>query len=1496
MLKQDAHIFSGMQRDMSISKQKPEFLWDAHNIRITAKEGDNLLSITNEKGTSEVTLTFNESSYTNLVGTYLGHCVINNYLVVFTKDTSKATNGDYIYRINKENKYTVDVLYEGDLRFDVNCPIETLGIYENKKIQKVYWIDGINQPREINIVKEVIDDTTVAAIRNKYKSIPSPFDFVRSQSLDSKLCVQREEGSNGTFESGVIQYALTYYDKYGQETNISYVTPLFYIGFHNRGGSPEEKVGIAFKVTITNLDKNFDFARVYSIYRSSINATPVVKRLIDISTHSASSGNSVFYYRTNDLIYVNGKYIVANPAVQLKPYKGSLTEHKPYYYYAKQTASSKIVITLPMENKKIIFPDDVEDIWISPRNTLGPGNVNDGVLIHAEGKFFKVTKGNLTSENSNETSFIDNGMIGDNIDPTSLLYMGGEKITASAITQKDGTLFLGNITITRPTVELYTDTLGPPIHKDVSRTLILDNPSKSNLYTYTTLLTARDEKTGYLTNPAGFKYGEYYRFGVQFQYETGKWSNPIFVGDSRIEGDKPTITNNILTIPAHSVDVDLRSIPAEYKKVRGVVVFPTLQDRTIVAQGIGCPTVYNLSDRYNGIPHAQSSWFFRPVPSDDFNNDGSDAERGAVVEYLHDHLLFSHGNRGAEIQGTPEFINSNGYLDRFPKDTYMTFAFQDATTQSFSEKDCTSLFAVDRSILTFHSPDVEFDSSFSSLDFTGLHIYSVGSVVFNSCIGDISIQTSSPVINSDGTGFIHRTVSNTDGSKALVAGLFYSDYLVDDVEAKFNAYKEQSFDYLFMVYPWQKSGSINNDVIRPANAGTRSSVLSKKKISNLRFSKGTTWSNREFMSKTADIQLFDSDKVTMLRLANTHSYYGNIDTVIAPIKNFSVVFSNGDYHSLHPGKMDSNCKGVTAVRPAFDDKSETFLCFTWNRGDMGKAWHRDCNQYNGLRHPNYSAVIDQSHIGDSNGVIASSKESIRMKYKSGKHLVLDFNGDALEASTPGLPMFEIVREYDSDTIFGGTGKDALHSNLWIPAGEPIDINRSDKTTVTYVYGDTWYQRYDCLKTYPFTLEDENSIVEIASFLCETRINIDGRYDKNRGQASNLVTTPTNFNLLNPVYSQLNNFFTYRILDSDYYKLSEYQNSITWSKEKSSASIVDTWSNITMANILDLDGNKGVVTSLITVNDNIYCFQENGISQIMFNSRVQIPTSDGVPVEISNNYKVDGSRYISDTMGVKNKWNIMKSTSGLYFIDSVSHSLYNLSQGLTNVSMTHGFSHWYDTQNVDMPWLPNSYSTKLFYDNNGNDLYTVSDSTSLVFSETLGQFTSFMSYENTPAMFNIGTDFYAIKNSRDSALNTDVCKIHKLFAGDYNNFFGHYIPFDITFISNADSSLDKIFTNIDLRIDFWKGGQLLHKKCFDYIRVWNEYQDTGVKPLTFSNAKPSNLKKKFRIWRLNIPRDNDKKLDRIRNTWTKIKLGMNHGETISEGVNIVLHDLSVYYHI
>ena len=85
--------------------------------------------------------------------------------------------------------------------------------------------------------------------------------------------------------------------------------------------------------------------------------------------------------------------------------------------------------------------------------------------------------------------------------------------------------------------------------------------------------------------------------------------------------------------------------------------------------------------------------------------------------------------------------------------------------------------------------------------------------------------------------------------------------------------------------------------------------------------------------------------------------------------------------------------------------------------------------------------------------------------------------------------------------------------------------------------------------------------------------------------------------------------------------------------------------------------------------------------------------------------------------------------------------------------------------------------------------------------------------------------------------------------------------------------------------------------FNTIRVWNEYQDTGEISLQFINDTYINMKKKFRIWRMDIPRDKDHVRQRIRNTWSKVKFTMNKPQTLSDKIHdMEIHDIGVVYYL
>ena len=572
------------------------------------------------------------------------------------------------------------------------------------------------------------------------------------------------------------------------------------------------------------------------------------------------------------------------------------------------------------------------------------------------------------------------------------------------------------------------------------------------------------------------------------------------------------------------------------------------------------------------------------------------------------------------------------------------------------------------------------------------------------------------------------------------------------------------------------------------------------------------------------------------------------------------------------GWNNSLFNGSTTV-----DFTSTDWCKTLKNMDTDHGLYRGVYHWNGGNsnwsfwspdHGEDTSVDDI--IGDEFNDLIIKKLNVRMKYKSSPHVAMGISN--INESTNQLAIVELYRETDSTTRFGGTSTDALRENTWIPCGEPVPLNTDGNVVYYYDYGDTYYQRYDCLKTYPFTREDPNQIVEIGSFMLETRVNIDGRYDRNRGQMNNLNMSPTNFNLMNPVYSQLNNFFSYKIQDDDYYRNNVFPNQLTWSLTKTPGADVDLWSNVNLGSVLDMDGSKGVITSLRRMNEMLLCFQDSGLAQILYDETTQISSTAGVPIEIANSGKVQGKRYISDTIGCTNKWSIVSGTTGLFFMDANDRSIYRFNGQLENISTQAGFNTWcklyfpVSSQKWN-PTFPETNEKSAFlsvYDRQNQEILFLSSRVCLAFSEKLGCFTSFYDYYDTPFFCNLD----------DTGVWLRGQSLWKHQAGDYCKFFGVPRPFSTILIGNPDPQFSKIFTNAEFRASVdndgvEKNGVFTPYLPFDILETWNEYQH-GIAYLAnqrghramqhHTRDNEASLKRKFRIWRCDIPRDNADNLD------------------------------------
>lgn len=1776
----------GMNTNMSFKFQSNEYATYMKNIRLT-EDNNGVLSLQFEKG--------NKILNTGISGCVIGTCVLNKYLVLFTQKTEAhrrpdgsivSYNIDSIYRLEiVDNELITAQLFEGSLNFDTKYPIETLGVYENENIQKVYFIDGKNQARVINILE---DYTAKYEDIIEYKA--TAFDFVPELQLNESISIKKIIGT-GEFPQGTIQYVFSYYNKNGRQSNLFTQSDLQYLAY-NKGVSPEEKVNCSFKIYIDNVDRQFDYLRIYSIIRTSQDATPTVKRVVDLSISDTNKNKTslskvstlntgsnlddfgktmevtniakfeqidnynnglyvqgaVCYGKYLFQAYIGGKFIdiidletnqkqallTINIDVNTRAYHGNVLSfgkdiapgsNFPYLYYSCENNSNPQILVIKItssnadsnqwtgelvqtiylpesnggnsqngstdisttfkhyyqngcidaennciwvsgytmesfnsnigayDNNKLIYRkyelpsvsekkvyfsyNNVLDSFILPfkKGTQGmvirnnklyqcfgydKGDVYDEFLdcinlstkqIFHSYQFPKtqlaglgeelespyIYKNNLylsatvnswryytlwsisfngggdiiippeppIPEEKADISFIDNGSIGDIIDPTELLYLGGNTICPNTFEQKDGTLFIGNYTINNNDISEETaikirNLLGNKLGFKYRATSI-SYKGKNDYYNYEGQLGESDV--------AGFKYMEWYGVAIQFQNKNGRFSSPIYLGSTRNYFPPSIVDYNLseevgVNRGELNLDIDITELVKIidtniWVKARLLIVNPTNSLKTVLCQGIISSTVFNYRDRYNNAPFTMSSWrmnslgkhlnslFANSISWGEIQNIEFSKSPIIIGEssttkinikctiYLgyYRTIVISEDNRVLYDKTSPTTIKAKENLKKWNSNIDITKISDDSwknnatILQEIKINDVDTIvndfgecFAYDESLVTFNSPDIE--NQYNNIN-KNAKLRIIGILKSNPLFSNYLIQGSD--LNDPSKGNVP-----TKNIKNFTSALLWRD--MDSSWDNLGDY-DANKDWLFATYLWHRETSYSDNGIEKKNSdGNSRKVWSKpvkKIISNTR--ECTTSYLRDSLSYIDDIEEI-----------NKFNYYE------LPIDDIKVITTNND--AIY--KLNSNMGNSYTETLSYT--SDTNKLFPTNNeypiyGQQYYAYNEDSIS----DYITYNTII-------VDGKAVTSKDPVRIKYRETPHAIISFGSK--NNSTVKLPRMSInhkseidrvgedavtrrlfwntknnsytkdfiwtkyINEYtnymnptdignnyffynanpsindyyyladlcvqDPDTSpyeLSNGNKDIISQYSFIPAGEAINLT-GETISLRGNHGDTYYQRWDCLKTFPYSTDDKNQYIDITSFFVESRINLDGRYDKQRGLKYNLGVLNTNFNLINKSYTQRNNFFNYRQIEDE--GVNNFPNQITISKTKVLGEDVDSWTNITLASVFDLDGDKGKLNAIRKINNDLYCFQDSGVSRLLYNSRVQVNTSDGVPIEIANSAKLQDKQYLSDSIGCQNKWAIKSTPQGIYFVDTYNGELYRINdKGITPISQNK-FKNYFTKLRPNV-WSPSLWnynnaedfvdSIKLEYDSTTSDLYIINKDTALAYNELLGEFTSFYDY---------GSVLYWI-NLEDKSLQIYNDGMYEAYKGDYGTFKGkRNSPAVIEFIANGDFDSDKVFETIELttsdiaKINNWKAD------CypFDTLEVSNEYQRGK------NEASSTNVKKKFRTWRWQIPRNNKKNedgiitnRDRIRNMWAKIRLSKNYNSPLS------IYDINVAYY-
>lgn len=906
-------------------------------------------------------------------------------------------------------------------------------------------------------------------------------------------------------------------------------------------------------------------------------------------------------------------------------------------------------------------------------------------------------------------------------------------------------------------------------------------------------------------------------------------------------------------------------------------------------------------------------------------------------------VYYSVANRYGHVSGEDSLIArwynvSGGEL----------FSSADRST-SFYKKHLTF---VDENVVTLNSPELEYNAfAFDNVDGAKLRI--VGVAKMSGVRGDYTVIADHGKLA--GENLLALSFSGKEGSgnlDGLISWPLWKDNGLkpkstdDDTDEKTldqmtsSDYEWGSSIVNYWLHMWNRQGKIN--YFTDEN-GSEFSLLRRKTFANVRYASTTIYNTMPGANQSyeheydVDVRIFNylsSQYVGIDVNDKTKAYDGFIRTSIGVPGNFKYPV----LYSRNIPETDSEVKSTDAYLYSGDPIQIEYASNPHLVLAM-KSYYENDDDVVTYKQRILPWCYDSDHIGAETSMLGTKRvipwidnldennQHIEFAFDQEKFdMNQDSRADSLSSDHPDRYLFigEVYQDYDSDPTndprYGGISLSAVQNNRFIPAGPWADI--SEATGAVTVYGnqsDTYFQRWDCMKTKPASTDDVNSIIDITSFMVETHINIDGITDTTRGTRYPASLDTANYGQLNHVYTQPDNYVVSRDMDEDF-DLDTYRSSITWTLEKTDSAQIDEWSHITLASTLKLDGDKGICRALRRFQNSIIAFQDRSISEILFNSRTQLTTTDGVPVEIANSGKVDGKRYITNKYGCLNKWSIVEGKAALYFVDNINKAFCSFSgDGVQSLSARCGLTTWFRNTNDVNPWSPERFNNVVgFYDRVHSDVYLVSnvyddDSPCVVYNEALGVFTSFFDYGAVPMMTNVDDRFVSFRGRH----------LWRQNEGLYCNFFGIQYNYWTQYRITPDPFGDKIWTNVDYRADFYEilddnGDMIIPEismiqendveaeelyranETFDTLKIWNEYQQTKDLDLHKDSSVTDPARKKFRIWRVTIPRaikegKNKFSLDRIRNPWINLKLTKKLVGHEDENNRLVqLNDITVRY--
>lgn len=1483
------HGYEGMMQDTTQSKFSNKFYFEGKNIRILATDSQSTDSITNEKGNLFIlsiptpsinygtkiisygnkTLTYvnNEINYNNQSGEQLiiGQITTRNYIILFTTDD----NGfDCIWKINYSN-YDMSLMYLRDMGFSINNPIQVLNNFENKNIDKIYWVDGKAQIRFVNIEHSILNKDLEELIDIPQKSIQIVCNFELSQPQITNII------DGGSHTSGMIQYSYNLYRLNSSQSKISPISELVSLDKKsNGGGNLNELVSATPIIQINDLDINYTHIKVYAIKYTSYNETPLISLIYDREIPS----------NRNVEIFDNGS-LISSLSLEEFLFLGSsiiIPKHINSKFNRLFAANySELNFDVDLDFRAYSYNSSnistiYKDLYL---NTSTPTPFPDG------------TPFTITNDSDYDSVSLEKH---DSVNLDYDLFKF----------QKDGTTYGGE-------------------GKYIKYELTQDTENNHNKF---------------------FKDEEIYRIGIELYNNYAQTSLPIWIADFKArDGNLKNLFNTLkitlkpefyiwLNTDGFTSDYD---IPVGYKIL---VAERTISDKTIVASGmIGGMMIDDTSGTQTGHNVESLGASLSKLPNFLIRNSCENTPYGNTQPLVRNSHLFPmniiDANPNTEIQLAYYFDKDTaGRLFQFssmmqmyspeilfkntiPLSEGLTFKLKGAFKNTYNNA-WGKTYDTHNGSVVFESIAYNGVSPFYSQSSVGVaQTFSYGlishppsteahranRILFNREYGkkqtyEEGLDTSKTI--SFQVSPVHSLISNNDNTSptiTLISSNKNFNVLLDAVYSKSTISYEIVPDIAFVATVY--SLKICED------------VLATNVINNLNLVTGTQTitASHTFTSSPGDLT---RDFPYYLAIESLVNFKGTINVTISagtiptPIQlqkesllnTFNIndtVISSSDDFTISPNLIDLEIYG----KPEITSLGQDF-----------KSYNNDSKyRYsNSLK----SVLTDGDTSWKDDGVFGRKIVSINsfanrcvtfvlgsqnplVSHSARPKLETIFNDSGLTGENNGL-IAELIKpkvEIYLGSIYGGNSYEDKRRTNYLEVGDYKKIIKTDTSSINYIIspGDTFVSNFKferIVKTEEIILsEGIFQMCEILNYPAETTIDLRNRNDLSL-QSWSAKFQPGNdeFHKYNNVYSQSPNLLRKVNSDFNIKKISNFDTNVITTKLKSPGELIDSWTDILQNETITLDGKHGSVNSLVNFNDELYTLQDKAFAFLSISPRVQVQGSDGVQVQLGTGSILDRYKYISTEDGTINKWSVVSSPSALYFFDSLTKSFNMFKGGVLDISDSKNMHYYFNNNTnlnelkIDNPLINKGISSG--YDFINNDVlmtfHQEGNSYTISYNERLNTFVSFYDYK--PSLY-ISKGDYLITTAPGNK------SIYRQYHGDYNKFYDIYYPSSFILNINPESDKDCIFDNINFKSEVTLNNVDQVDKTLTGIRAYNDYQDSGLIPLTV--GRNNNLRRKFRDWNALVPRDGR---NRVRAPYIKLKLQFDN----TSNYKLIMHDLSVYY--